>query len=262
MAGSANGALCLPAYPFTFSERAPAKARIPPESLGCRPNPSLKAGRDSLNLFIAALAVAGLMAPRAAAAQGASSVVSVVSAVALQPDSTALRPGDAIRLRIWLEPDLSGEFPVDQRGMTTLPMIGDFPVTAMPADSIRPQLISAYARYLRNPTIEVTFLRRITITGAVAKPGVYPVEPTMTVTDALALAGGPAPDGKRDRVELRRNKHRLKANLSEDARVGDIALRSGDELYVPQKGWLSRNQWIATSLIGAAVTITTIMVTR
>jgi polysaccharide export outer membrane protein len=212
-----------------------------------------------LNHFLAALVATGLLTSRAGALP---SFNPSVAAVALGPDSTTLRPGDAIRLRIWLEPDLSGEFPVDQRGMTTLPLIGDFPVAAMPADSIRPELIRAYTRYLRNPAIEVTFLRRVTITGAVAKPGVYPVDPTMTVTDALALAGGPAPDGKRDRVELRRNKQRVKANLNEDASVANLALRSGDELYVPQKGWVSRNPWIASTLVGATVTITTILLTR
>jgi protein involved in polysaccharide export with SLBB domain len=212
-----------------------------------------------LSHFIAALVATGLLASRAGALQGSNPPV---SAVALQPDSTTLRPGDAIRLRIWLEPDLSGEFAIDQRGMTTLPLLGEFSVTGTPADSIRPRLVSAYARYLKNPTIEVTFLRRITITGAVAKPGIYPVEPTMTVTDALALAGGPAPDGKRDRVELRRDKRRVQSNLSKDSRVADLALRSGDELYVPQKGWVGRNPWIASSLIGAAVTVTTIFLTR
>ena len=209
-----------------------------------------------LNYLAMILVTAGLAVPRWAPCQSPASVASADSS------PTRLRPGDAIRLRIWQEPDLSGDFQVDQRGMVTLPLLGEFPVSGVAGDSVRPQLLHAYTRYLRNPTIEVTLLRRVTITGAVAKPGIYPVDPTMTVNDALALAGGPAPDGKRDRVELRRDRRRVKAKLDENDIIGNLSLRSGDELYVPQRGWVSRNPWLVTSLIGATATITAIVLTR
>jgi protein involved in polysaccharide export with SLBB domain len=212
-----------------------------------------------LNYLALILATAGLAVPCRASCQSPASEHASASAA---DSPSALRPGDAIRLRIWQEPDLSGEFQVDQRGMATLPLLGEFAVTGVAGDSIRPQLLHAYTKYLRNPTIEVTLLRRVTITGAVAKPGIYPVDPTMTVTDALALAGGAAPDGKRDRVELRRDRRRVQANLNQNDVIGTLSLRSGDELYVPQKGWVSRNPWLVTSLIGATATITAILVTR
>ena len=63
----------------------------------------------------------------------------------------------------------------------------------------------------------------------------------MTVADALALAGGASPDGKRDEVELRRGGERLLVTLESGARLGDTPIESGDQLYVPQRGWLSRN---------------------
>lgn len=173
-----------------------------------------------------------------------------------------LRAGDILRLRIFQEPEMSGEFPVDERGAVTLPRLGTVPLGSWPADSIRPRLTKAFAEFLRNPVVEVTVLRRISVTGSVLKPGLYPVDPSMTVTDALALAGGASPDGRRDRVELRRGSTRSLATLDRASTIADLRLHSGDQLFVPQRSWLSRNTWLVSTLIGATATVTTIVLTR
>ena len=111
---------------------------------------------------------------------------------------------------------------------------------------------------LNNPAIEVTLLRRLAVLGAVSKPGLYPVDQTMTVADVLALAGGASADGKQDRAEVRRNGKRIRGDLSQSSRVSDLTLRSGDQIYVPQRSWISRNPWLFTSLLGAAGAITVI----
>ncbi len=170
-----------------------------------------------------------------------------------------LRPGDVVRLRIWREPDLSGDFPVDESGQVVLPRLGPVSVMAVSRDSLRRSLLVAYATYLKNPSIEVVLLRRVNVLGAVRNPGLYPVDPTMTVADALALAGGPSPDGKRDRVELLRGGNRLIVRLDPAARLGNTPVRSGDQLYVPQRSWISRNQPLVigtfTALAALAVRI-------
>lgn len=175
------------------------------------------------------------------------------------PDSTrdtSLRPGDALRLRIWREPDLSGDFPIDENGVATLPRLGPVDVTGIQIDSLKARLIHDYAVYLNNPSIEVIPLRRVSVLGAVRTPGLYPVDPTMRVSDVLALAGGAAPDGKIDKLELRRNGHRVEADLSLGSSIAHSPIQSGDELYVPQKSWLSRNPWLFSGIIGAVATVT------
>ena len=173
-----------------------------------------------------------------------------------------LRAGDVLRLRIFQEPEMSGDFPLDERGAVTLPRLGTIPVGSWPADSIRPRLTRAFAEYLRDPVVEVTVLRRISVTGSVLKPGLYPVDPSMSVSDALALAGGASPDGRRDQVELRRGGTRSLASLDKASIIADLKLRSGDQLFVPQRSWLSRNTWLVSTLIGATATVTTIVLTR
>ncbi len=175
--------------------------------------------------------------------------------LAAQANDDALRPGDVLRMRIYFEPELSGEFPINELGLATLPRLGDQPVSTWHPDSIRPRLTRMYAEYLRDPVIEVTLLRRVAIYGAVLKPGLYPVDPTMTVQDALALAGGAAPDGKRNHVELLRGDERIDTDLTMGSTVEQLRLRSGDQLFVPQRSWLSRNTWLVGSFIGATATI-------
>src|ERR1700734_1429358 len=137
----------------------------------------------------AALLLAGNGAVCAIAAQGSTAVAEApapAAGVARDSDagSAMLLPGDIVRLRIWREPDLSGDFPVDERGTVVFPKIGPTPVLQMTTDSLKRLLVTTYSQYLRDPAIEVTFLRRVTILGAVKNPGLYPVDPTMTVSDA------------------------------------------------------------------------------
>ena len=182
------------------------------------------------------------------------------AAAGFHPD--ALRPGDYVRVTVWREPDLSGDFQVDARGYVTFPKLGEVQVAALPPDSIRPTLLAEYARYLVNPSVEVVPLRRVSVLGAVAKPGLYPVDPTMTLADAVALAGGAAPDGKRDVVELRRGPEVVIARLDVLTPVSRTPLLSGDQLWVPQRGWLSRNPWVFTSVLAAAATIAAVVIAQ
>src|SRR4051812_11174176 len=123
--------------------------------------------------------------------------------------SGVLLPGDLVRLKIWREPDLSGEFQVDEQGTVVLPKIGALAIRDMPAASLKSLLIEKYSSYLRDPAIDVTVLRRVNVLGAVKNPGLYPVDATMTVADVLALAGGVSPDGNPDKGELIRGGTRL-----------------------------------------------------
>lgn len=168
----------------------------------------------------------------------------------------SLGPGDFIALEIWREPDLSDTVQVDREGVAVFPKLGPIEVTGMRPDSLERLLVRDYGRYLQNPSIRVTVQRRITIWGAVQRPGPYPVDLTMTVTDALTLAGGPTPDGKPHEVELRRGSGRTRIDLSGQTPLGETPLRSGDQLFVPQRSWFARNTGLA---LGAVGTITSLV---
>lgn len=164
-----------------------------------------------------------------------------------------LRPGDVVRLRIWREPDLSGDFPLDESGFVTVPKLGRIEAVGFSRDSLKRYLVSSYEAYLRNPSIEVSLLRRISVLGAVRTPNVYAVDPTMTVAEVVAMAGGAAPDGKMNQVQVVRGQERLELELTQGTRLSDTPIRSGDQLYVPQRSWVSRNIGFVVGTVSGAV---------
>src|SRR5687768_14621477 len=174
-------------------------------------------------------------------ATGASAQTSVTTR------SDLIGPGDVLKIRIWREPDMSGEFQVATNGSVVLPRLGQIAVASIPADSLQTILTNRYKTFLNNPSIEISLLRRVTITGAVRTPGVYPLDPTMTIADAVALAGGASPEGKRDKVEVRRAGQTIHADLRNDTVIADSPVQSGDQLYVPTKPWIARNTWLISA---------------
>jgi protein involved in polysaccharide export with SLBB domain len=175
--------------------------------------------------------------------------------------STMLYPGDIVRLKIYREPDLSGDYDVNAQGMAVFPKVGAVHVADITTDSLQRLLISTYSEYLRDPAIEVTPLRRVTILGAVKNPGLYPVDPTMSIADAIALAGGPTPDGNQKKVHLIRGDKEQNVTVTVHEQVARTQIRSGDELYIPERSWLSRNGYIVGAAIGAAAVIATTIIT-
>jgi polysaccharide export outer membrane protein len=179
----------------------------------------------------------------------------VSSALVRDTGSVVLRSGDIVRLRIWREPDLSGDFIIDESGAVVFPKVGPLRVLGTSSAALRDTLIKSYQVYLRNPSIDVTFLRRINVLGAVMRPGLYPVDPTMTLADVLALAGGATPLGKPDEVQLLRGNQTVTATLATGTRVGDLPIQSGDQLFVPERSWITRNSAVVAAALTASVSL-------
>jgi polysaccharide export outer membrane protein len=218
-------------------------------------HPTSKSMRRSIiPIVLGAVLTAAVVSPASALRQGTTARTSRDSAVS---DSALLRPGDIVRLRIWREPDLSGDFPIDEQGVAVFPKIGPTHVVAVTTDSLKRMLVTTYSAYLRDPSIEVTFLRRVTVLGAVKLPGIYPADPTMSISDVVAMAGGALPNGRPHNFELRRGGERIDVDFNEVTPIGRTPIRSGDEIYVPERSWFARN---GIYVIGAAVTATAIIV--
>ena len=191
-------------------------------------------------------------APSATVATVASPAPVTTNDAAAAVPATALHPGDVVRVRIWREPDLSGEYPVDGRGMAVFPRLGPVDVSHVTPDSLQRQLVTAYQEYLRNPSIEVVPLRRVMVGGQVMRPGVFTVDPTTTVADVIALAGGATPQGRPDRVRVMRGTERVTTQLGVRTRIGDSPVRSGDQIFVPERSWAVRN---GSLLLGSVTTL-------
>lgn len=152
-----------------------------------------------------------------------------------------VRPGDIIRVWVWREKDYSGDFPVDVRGTVTLPVLGEISVSGRTAEQLTDTLREAYRKYLNNPSIDVTVVRRVVVQGEVVKPGLYPADATISIGELIALAGGVTSNGNQRGIELLRNGQVVVTGLGPGAVLQRSPIQSGDVIVVPQKGWLSRN---------------------
>lgn len=167
-------------------------------------------------------------------------------------EPVTLLPGDAVMVTIWREEDLSGEFPVNQNGSVVLPLLGEKQVTGIPIERLRQMLIEEYRVQLRNPSIEITPLRRINILGEVDEPGLYAVDPTISLAGAIALAGGTTSAGDLNRIRILRGGQVLRERVAAATPLTSADIRSGDQIFVEQRSWLSRNTNFLIS-IGLAV---------
>ena len=186
----------------------------------------------------------------------ASTLTGQQAATNPQSGAVTLQPGDVIRVQIWREEDLSGEFPIDHQGTVVLPLVGAKTVTGIPMDSLRDLLIEGYRVHLRNPSINVTPLRRVNVLGEVAKPGLYAVDPTITLTGAVALAGGTTSDGDLSRIRIIRDGTVVRERVAAGETLSTVDIRSGDQILVERRSWFERN---STFLVSAVLSVTSIV---
>lgn len=104
-----------------------------------------------------------------------------------------LGTGDKVRVIVFGEASLSGEFIVSDTGAISFPLVGAIPATGLTLAQFQEGLRSKLADgYLRDPRVsaEVLNFRPFYILGEVQKPGEYPYTSGLTVMNAVATAGG------------------------------------------------------------------------
>ncbi|MGE0665626.1 MAG: polysaccharide biosynthesis/export family protein [Sphingomonadales bacterium] len=118
-----------------------------------------------------------------------------------------LGPGDQIRLTVFGESDLSGQFKVGDDGTVALPLIGQIPAQGRsPAELEKAIADKLQPDYVRDPnvSVEVMTYRPFFIIGEVNRPGSYPYQSGMTALEAVALAGGFTYRAKTEQVLIKR----------------------------------------------------------
>ena len=152
------------------------------------------------NRFRQALAGLALMAATLLGVGGVAQAQVTATPVAVPVTATAsagyeyrLGSGDKIRLIVFGEPDLSGEFTISGDGMVSLPLIKEVRATGLTATQLQANVENAFKEgYLKDPrvSIEVLTFRPFYILGEVNRPGEYPYSNGITVVNAVALASG------------------------------------------------------------------------
>ena len=174
------------------------------------------------------------------------------------PEELLLMPGDILRVVVWREPDLSGDFQVDQDGTLVLPLLGKLLVTDRAWNIVKDDLMQDYLRDLRNPSIELTPFRSVYVLGEVNLPGRYNVHPTDdNLAGAVSLASGVTSDGDVTNMRIVRDGVIILDGIAGEQRLSELGIRSGDQLFIGRRGWLDRN---STFIASAVLSLTGIVV--
>jgi polysaccharide export outer membrane protein len=134
--------------------------------------------------------------------------VSADSAGAPTPNSLVIGPEDVLVIDVWKEPELSRTFPVRPDGKISLPLIGDIAASGLTPKQLQQEISNKLQTYMNDPEVTVIVQevksRRFNILGQVLRPGSYQLMPSMTVIDAIALAGGLRDFAKRKAIYVLR----------------------------------------------------------
>jgi polysaccharide export outer membrane protein len=122
-------------------------------------------------------------------------------------DTYLLGAGDKVRVTVFNEPNLSGDFEVGADGTLSLPLIGNIPALGKTTQFVSNEFAQKLSNgFLLSPSVavEVSTYRPFFILGEVEKPGQYPYMNGMTAINAVATAGGYTPRAKRSVAYIRR----------------------------------------------------------
>jgi polysaccharide export outer membrane protein len=140
---------------------------------------------------------------------------------------------DKVRLTVFGEPQLSGEFLVDQTGIVSMPLVGQVKAGGLTVREFEKNVVAKLREgYLQDPKVstEVINFRPIYVIGEVNKPGQYPYVSDMTVSKAVALANGYTYRASESSVVIIRGGKSFKS-----AAGAQTKLLPGDEVRIPER---------------------------
>lgn len=176
--------------------------------------------------------VTALFAANAALAQ-----VSVAARVAEMRPQT----GDKVAVRVFGDPAFSDVATLDEMGRIMLPRIGMIQASAMTIAALRDTVRARLSTILRDPAVEVSVMRRVIVSGEVVRPGVYYAELSSSMGEMVSQAAGLKETANPGKVYLVRGAERRRIENWEWSQAPEADLRSGDQIVVGRKSWLSLN---------------------
>jgi polysaccharide export outer membrane protein len=203
----------------------------------------------SVAIVAMSVAVGAQAAPPAPTAQertaGAGSTTVGVPASATTPLDYVIGPEDQLSVVFYRDKDMSADVVVRPDGKISLPLLNDIQASGLTPDQLRERVSREAKKFVQDPNATVVVRqinsRKVFITGAVEKPGTYPLIGPATVLQLIATAGGVKEYAdSRKIVIIRReggNQTTFNFNYKEVVALKNmqqnIELRPGDTIVVP-----------------------------
>ena len=162
-------------------------------------------------------------------------------------EDTTMGAGDVFEVSVFGEKELSGKYQVAADGSISFPLIGVVAVSGKESTAVANEIADRLTKggFLVDANVSVfveqSNSKRISVLGAVAKPGTLPIVPGMTVVQAVSQAGGFSNLASKDETVVTRRVNgelkKFRIYVSEIARgeASDFPLRAGDIVFVPER---------------------------
>ncbi len=165
------------------------------------------------------------------------------------PMRVTVAAGDVFEVRVYRHADLSSTYTVADDGTIDFPLLGRLDVNGMTSSEIAERIASGLKQgeLLLDPQVSVNLTtvasRHVTVVGAIARPGQYPVAQRLSVLQAVGLAGGFT--SLADKNETRVIRHtdngvrpiRVRVEAIMTGQATDFQLEPGDVVNVPERSW-------------------------
>ena len=183
----------------------------------------------TVHLLVFVLAIAGISAGFSIRASAQT------PPAAASADRYVLGPNDRIRLKVYGEPDITGEYEINSGGQVSIPLAGHIKAAGTTTPQLERLIASALAKgIVRDPrvNVEIAQYRPYYILGEVKKSGEYPYRLGLTVMDAVASAGGFTYRANENKVFLRRSGAGVEETYALDA---PVPIFPGDNIRIPER---------------------------
>ncbi len=153
-----------------------------------------------------------------------------------------IRAGDVLDIAVLGEPLVSGPATVSPDGNLALQMAGQIPAAGLTLSQLTQKITEALKQFVREPQVLVTIRSShrlyAYVLGQVARPGVYEIDRGWTISQLVAVAGGPATEAALARALVMRNEKTIPVDLQkliiEGNASANFSLEPGDVVIVPQ----------------------------
>lgn len=146
-----------------------------------------------------------------------------------------LGPGDKVRLKVYGDADVNGEYEVNSAGNISIPLVGQVKAAGQTTNQLERTLFSRMKGKIANDpkiNIEIATYASFYVYGEVKKAGVYTFQPGLTVADAVATAGGLTYRADEGKVMLQRAGSHAAVAVPVD---GGTRIYPGDNLRVAER---------------------------
>ena len=175
-----------------------------------------------------------------------------------------LRPGDALKIAVWREKELTGEYLIDARGLVQIPGLGDIVVAGLTPMEVKARLSEQLVRRgIITPEVAVQPVIRVSVLGEVRSPGLLSVEPGTNLIHLITLAGGPTERANMRAVRVIRAGRPYEVDLESalsGSSAGRVVLFSNDVVFLDRKRGLTReNLSFGLNMLTAVLTVVSVV---